>query len=564
MTAVAEQVKRYRKKIFIIGAFIGILVGVMILVGLIRVSPADSGFADLICGEDKVNYKDIQHYSQATHNLVAVNFGGWLCLEDWFFSGPVGRYVSTPPNLPQGQGACLPPLLTGPLDKPWASEGELVNRLLKDKGASYAADVFKAHRESFISREDYKQLKVLGIKSVRIPLSWAIFADELKRIDPEIYGKHDPEYDTAIVPDPFYKDEIHMATVPRSWLRDQLTMAAEEGLRVVLDMHNMPGGSSDGTYSGIWPLPPKFWKEKVKVGKGDVALRQVGLWLNDALVRWVESLDDLLEKGTIWGLCMINEPAHLSAPEGHSWATEDDVLSYIEAYTEFFRKSTLPSRGVRLYVQIIETAFDNFNARVPDWYHATFSDEERGTWAVMARHYYTAWNPQCNGLIQSTKIAGGGYTCDDTIEKITGRLRDCIFSFAGEFDQLFPKPDLRAVTEWSLGTNPDANLACSNADVLRVLFETNVNAFGLLHEKGLIEPFFWTWRMPFGPKFQPGWSLKYFSGMAGDESLDSNGRCVVGTWAKENPLAGVAMALAEVSPANSTFGPRSHLKPRLV
>eukprot|EP00448_Togula_jolla_P037734 CAMPEP_0170633464 /NCGR_PEP_ID=MMETSP0224-20130122/36006_1 /TAXON_ID=285029 /ORGANISM="Togula jolla, Strain CCCM 725" /LENGTH=600 /DNA_ID=CAMNT_0010962507 /DNA_START=50 /DNA_END=1852 /DNA_ORIENTATION=+ len=567
VTAVVEQVKIHRKRIFVGGASVGVLFGILGLVGLIKVSPANSGFAEAICGERKFNYKDIQHYSDETNNLVAVNFGGWLCLEDWFFSGSVGRYVSTPGQLSRGQGACLPPLLSGPLDEPWPSEGVLINRLMKANSSQWAADVFKAHRESFIGKQDYKELKDLGIKSVRIPLSWAVFADVLAQVDPEIYGKHDPDHDTAIVPDPFYKDDIHQATVPRAWLRDQLALASDQGIRVVLDIPTMPGGSSDGTYSGIWPLPPKFWKENVKFGSGNVSLQQVGLWLNDALIKWVESLDDLLAKGTIWGLCMINEPAHLSAMEGHSWATEDDVLNYIESYTELFRASTLPKRGVRLYVQIIETAFSNFNARVPDWYHKTYTDEERGTWAVMARHYYTAWNNACNGLIQSPKVAGGGYQCDESTDRIRGMLRDCIFSFAGEFNQLFPSPDLRAVTEWSLGTNPDANMACTNADVLRVLFEANVNAFAILHEEGLglIEPFFWTWRMPYGPKFQPGWSLKFFSGLAGQETLDSNGRCLVGEWAEEDPLAALSMSLAEVpNPGNSSFGSRSHLVPNLV
>jgi len=28
-----------------------------------------------------------------------------------------------------------------------------------------------------------------------------------------------------------------------------------------------------------------------------------------------------------------------------------------------------------------------------------------------------------------------------------------------------------------------------------------------------IQPFFWTWKMPFGPNFEAGWSLKYLLGL---------------------------------------------------
>lgn len=31
-------------------------------------------------------------------------------------------------------------------------------------------------------------------------------------------------------------------------------------LRPTQDIHNSPGGSQRGTYNGIWPLEPMFWK----------------------------------------------------------------------------------------------------------------------------------------------------------------------------------------------------------------------------------------------------------------------------------------------------------------
>mmetsp|Transcript_8629 Transcript_8629/g.18875 ORF Transcript_8629/g.18875 Transcript_8629/m.18875 type:complete len:584 (+) Transcript_8629:64-1815(+) len=546
LSAVVDRVRGYRKRIFIVSLSLGVIFGFMALVGLLKVSTPSGEFADLICGQRRFNLKEIQHYSKKSENLIAVNFGGWLCLEDWFFSGAVGRYVSTPNVLKRGQGACLPPLVSGPLDKPWASEGGLVAELERKHGSDFAAQALKAHRESYINETDFKQLKTLGIKSVRIPLTWAMFADALKDLAPELYGKHNPETDTVIVPDPYYVHEIKYATVPRQWLKERLLDASAQDLEVVLDLHTMPGGSSDGTYSGVWPLQPVFWYENAKVGTRNISLQEVGIMLNVALIKWVESLGDLLAKGTIRGVALINEPGHLSAFAGHSWCTEKDVLDFVDKYADLFRKSSLPSRGVRLYVQLIETAFDQFNKTVPDWYHRSFSAEERSTWAVMARHFYTAWNGHCNGLIE----AGGAFQCDAPMGQIKEILDKCVTSYAKGFIKLFPS-DLRAVTEWSLGTHYDANMACTRADVLREVFEAHVNGFALLNDR-LIEPFFWTWRMPFAPKFEPGWSLKFFSGFSGQE-IYSDGRCVVGDWASESPLKHLALLdAAAVWPPNSS------------
>lgn len=128
---------------------------------------------------------------------------------------------------------------------------------------------------------------------------------------------------------------------------------------------------------------------------------------------------------------------------------------------------------------------------------------------------------------------GSSYQCDEPIDKIRSVLNNCITGFSKDFAMKFH--GLRAVTEWSIGSHWDANFACQNSNVLRALFGENVEAFAMIDPEIQIEPVFWSWKMPYGPKFQPGWSLKFFSGM--DELSDSNGRCVVGAWAKESPLA---------------------------
>lgn len=658
------------KRFFIGGIFAGIVTGVVVLITVLRVSPEA---ASVVCGVHTQDLKIVQHYSQQTNNLVGVNLGGWLCLEDWFFSGAVGRYVSTPGDL-DGQGACLPPLVPGPLKSPWGSEGQLTAMLVEAnygrfqqgnkclevqhgaatngnelflsecsnsadqiflfpdsgstgpiqwknkcldvsngkkkngtkvqlwdcwfgspnqhwhisddghtvkwdtymdmcltsnridvlmiwecgktelewwsgksaqtfnidyqvKGERRASEAFIGHRESFINNTDYEQISLLGVKSVRIPLGWQTFADVMADDAREVYGSYDPFHDTAIVPDPYYTD-LKFATIPRHWLKRQIEAAASKGLRVVLDIHNMPGGSSEGTYSGVWPRQPKFWKYNMTVGgngepgSSQVPLRDIGLRIAKAAFSWVENhLTHLVKSGHIRGLCIMNEPGHLSA--FGQWASGDMILEHVGAAADMFRHTSLPKQGVRLYIQLIETAWvgNEFNEIVAPWYHSTFTEDERYTWAVFARHHYTAW---AGGFAGGKVYPGDAYTCDQELDSVRTILRNDLRTYAEDFARTFK--GLRALTEWSLGTNPDADLACTNQDLLRVVFEENVMAWGLLGDENKIEPFFWSWRIPYGPKFQPGWSLKYFSGLAGIEPEVSNGRCVVGTWAKENPL----------------------------
>merc|ERR1712176_671831 len=114
-------------------------------------------------------------------------------------------------------GQCLPPLVQS-VKEPWPSEGILGWRLNKSLGPGHAAHVFQAHRNSYIDRSDIRDVKMLGMKSVRVPIPWQTFADELAIIDSDIYGRHNGETDTVMVPDPYYTTTHAYATVPRSLL----------------------------------------------------------------------------------------------------------------------------------------------------------------------------------------------------------------------------------------------------------------------------------------------------------------------------------------------------------
>ena len=194
-----------------------------------------------------------------------------------------------------------------------------------------------------------------GISTIRLPLTWAAFADALAPLSP-VYASFDPERETALVPDPFYHDKIALATIPRKTLVDFLHKASHFGLTVIFDLHAFPGGSQDGTYNSVWPNRPVFWSEQTQLGNPATAvpLSMVGRWVVQALIRWVETLDAGAKKA-VAGLTLMNEPAHTNA-WGH-FAEEKNVLTWLSETSEDFRTSSLPLENVKLYVNLIETAF---------------------------------------------------------------------------------------------------------------------------------------------------------------------------------------------------------------
>lgn len=436
--------------------------------------------------------------------LAGVNLGGWLCLEDWFFSGDSGRFVST--TQPDGQGSCLPPLVRQLTEK-WPSEGVLTQRLNQSRGMQDTIAAFEAHRHSFVGEEDLQAIASLGIQTIRVPLTWAAFADALAPIDKAIYGSHDPDKDTFIVPDPFYSTLAAFATVPRSWLAVFLHRADSHGLQVLFDLHAFPGGSADGTYNGVWPSPPAFWNHSSNIGNRSILLTDAGLWVCQGMVQWLESLDKTALRA-VAGVTVMNEPAHMAAIDanaGKPFADEAVVLKWLSAASDIFRQSKLPSMGKKLYMQLIGTAFKDFDHTAVPWFLSTFTDAERNQWAVADYHFYTAWSGRsCDGRTAT----GGGFYCDQPLDEIRTLLRGCVKPVAQDMYQKFGN-GLKAMTEFSIGTFSDAVLACNDQKVLRVFLEEQLNAFNSVG----IEPFFWTWRMPFGPTFENGWSLRYISGL---------------------------------------------------
>ncbi|CAE7948772.1 unnamed protein product [Symbiodinium sp. KB8] len=120
---------------------------------------------------------ELQNASQASLKglkglgLGGVSLGGWLCLEDWFFSMGKGRLVSSAHE--QGQGYALPPRI--PLmNSPWTSEGLLTRQLINEHGQAYAIQAISEYRTHFVTPEDLQEIASAGLRKV-VP---CLFADQ--------------------------------------------------------------------------------------------------------------------------------------------------------------------------------------------------------------------------------------------------------------------------------------------------------------------------------------------------------------------------------------------------
>merc|ERR1719456_1573365 len=107
---------------------------------------------------------------------------------------------------------------------PPPDEWTLCRRLAESHGPEGAARIVEAHRATYITRQDFENIKALGLNSVRIPFGyWAV--DGPRPGEPYV-GPCTEVLDTA------------------------LTWAEELGLSVVLSFHGTVGCQSDHRASG--------------------------------------------------------------------------------------------------------------------------------------------------------------------------------------------------------------------------------------------------------------------------------------------------------------------------
>ena len=139
-------------------------------------------------------------------DIKGVNLGSWLVLERWM----------TPEVFKDANGAY--------------DEYTLARKLPADE---YAARI-KEHRESFITEDDFRNMAEMGVNTVRIPIPYYIFGDRT--------------------------DEPYIACIEE--LDNAMDWAEANGIRIIIDMHMVPGsqnGFDNGGISGVctWAEQPE-------------------------------------------------------------------------------------------------------------------------------------------------------------------------------------------------------------------------------------------------------------------------------------------------------------------
>jgi len=275
---------------------------------------------------------------------------------------------------------CLPPLLP---QQQWHSETDLFHTVMEQQGALRALQVFRAHRMTFINETDLIHLASVGIRHVRIPISWCLTDASYDDDMWNHYKFHNGNDDAWLLehftcPDPYYEDVLWPA-IPKSFLEQTLNTCASLNITAILDLHTYPGATSIGTFSGLWPRWSRFWQYDNPTSEKDR-----GRTILKEVIHWLEHLDPATLAG-LRGLSPMNEPAHLSGslnatlqyvpllPPDVSNSYQDEltgsavtpfpngthlrILLWLRDAVQAFRESNLPNLGKELNLNIHESIF---------------------------------------------------------------------------------------------------------------------------------------------------------------------------------------------------------------
>ena len=441
----------------------------------------------------------------------------------------------------------FPPALSKP-DKNfgWSSEGELGAKLVSQKGESVARAAFTAHRRTFITDSDLTAIKRSGLTHVRVPITWAMFAE-------------DEEFERGeelVVVDPMYRDRMFIQA-SREDLREMVKKVKTNDLRVVLALKGMPGGASNDEGDGAWPHEASFFREFSKVlsaeetqeeeeeerrkssnentnrkllfggassgssssskmGSTDggnkklvkaKTVAKTGETATANFLNWLANLDDDL-KSTVVGVSLIDAPtakdpkqraAALTWLERTSQMYRDIIVDPIVeargAVNKSGKNNKKQEKGEEaslpfLHVTMSPTMGIDVD-EMAKWMRKTFTTDERSTWAALdVQHAF----PRGVGACVGGPSRGCAFSCSDSVEQVARSIGDASDSFARELRSAASEHGVPhvAVSEWSLSADEEGQ--CPNAgQFLDAAFSQQVRA----HRASNVRGYFWRWKSAF-------------------------------------------------------------------
>ncbi len=183
---------------------------------------------------------DLVHADGRPFEIRGTNLGSWFNPEGYHFLFP--RSTTSPHRIHEG--------------------------LCQLVGPAYMEHFWRKFRENYVSREDIEYIAATGATTVRLPFHYKLFTDE------EYLGLRSPEEGYAL---------LDRAV---EWCRDA-------GLRLILDMHDCPGGQTGDNIDDSYGYPWLFRSPEMQD-------RFVEVWRNIA-ARYAD-------EPTILGYDLMNEP----------------------------------------------------------------------------------------------------------------------------------------------------------------------------------------------------------------------------------------------------------------
>ncbi|CAM9723368.1 unnamed protein product, partial [Ectocarpus fasciculatus] len=220
----------------------------------------------LTCGREEP-WRTAPWYDQLKAPIRAVNIGGLFVLERW-----------------------IVPTFTS-----WGDESGIRDQhsFSEKCGELGTCEVLKDHWKNWYTPQDFKDMKEVGLNSIRLPVGWWYFA-----------AKTAMSAAPYIVPDEDLYDAHHPITDVVRWAKDA-------GLYVILDLHGAPGSQNGLDNSGLaspdpneivwgetWMYSPENYGDTVRILA--------------AMAEYINHIEDSFGLDNIMALELLNEPwAHL-------------------------------------------------------------------------------------------------------------------------------------------------------------------------------------------------------------------------------------------------------------
>ncbi|KAF7169138.1 hypothetical protein CNMCM5623_001925 [Aspergillus felis] len=369
--------------------------------------------------------------------IRGVNLGGWLSIEPFIVPSLFDSYSS----------------ISGIIDE-WT--------LSKRLGSS-AASTLEKHYATFITEQDFADIRDAGLDHVRIQYSyWAVAT---------------------------YDDDPYVAKISWRYLLRAIEYCRKYGLRVKLDPHGIPGSQNGWNHSGRQGAIG--WLN----GTNGELNRNRSLAFHDSVSKFFAQ-DRYKNVVTIYGL--VNEPMMLSLPI-------EDVLDWTTEATKLVQKN-----GITAYVAL----HDGF-LNLSKWKSMLKTRPDK---MLLDTHQYTIFNTGQIGLNHTAKV---NLICNDwynMIKEINSTSTGWGPTICGEWSQADTDcakylNNVGRGTRWegtfsltdstqycpTAGTGSRCSCANANADVgeysadykkfLQTYAEAQMSAFGT--GQGW---FYWTWR----------------------------------------------------------------------